>query len=166
MSVYGNYPAVRMRRMRRDDFSRRMRREHVLTANDLIWPVFIIEGKNTEQPVPSMPGVVRYTVDRLLSAAEAALELRIPTIALFPAIEPALKTPDGREATNPAGLIPRAIAAEIAEPSLEQERLEAFIATRIQAGEPLWGNYPPSEETDRRFREWRDEMRSAGRSIR
>ena len=109
--MYGNYPAVRMRRMRRDDFSRRMRREHVLTANDLIWPVFIIEGKNTEQPVPSMPGVVRYTVDRLLPAAAAALELRIPTIALFPAIEPALKTPDGREATNPAGLIPRATAA-------------------------------------------------------
>jgi len=100
-----------MRRMRRDDFSRRMRREHVLTANDLIWPVFIIEGKNTEQPVPSMPGVVRHSVDRLLPAAEAALELRIPTIAQFPAIEPALKTPDGREATNPAGLIPRAIAA-------------------------------------------------------
>jgi porphobilinogen synthase len=111
MNLDGSYPAVRMRRMRRDDFSRRMRREHVLTADDLIWPVFIIEGKNTEQPVPSMPGVVRYTIDRLLPAAEAALELRIPTIALFPAIEPALKTPDGREATNPAGLIPRAIAA-------------------------------------------------------
>jgi porphobilinogen synthase len=111
MNVHGSYPAVRMRRMRRDDFSRRMRREHVLTPGDLIWPVFIIEGKGTEQPVPSMPGVVRYTLDRLLPAAEAALELRIPTLALFPAIEPALKTPDGREATNPAGLVPRAIAA-------------------------------------------------------
>jgi porphobilinogen synthase len=111
MNVYGGYPTVRMRRMRRDDFSRRMRREHVLTTNDLIWPVFIIDGKSAEQPVPSMPGVVRYTIDRLLSAAEAALELRIPTVALFPAIEPALKTADGREATNPAGLIPRAIAA-------------------------------------------------------
>jgi porphobilinogen synthase len=111
MNAYGSYPGVRMRRMRRDDFSRRMRREHVLTANDLIWPVFIIDGKNTEQPVPSMPDVVRYTIDRLLPAAEAALELRIPTLALFPAIEPALKTADGREATNPAGLIPRAIAA-------------------------------------------------------
>jgi porphobilinogen synthase len=110
MNVYGSYPAVRMRRMRRDDFSRRMRREHVLTADDLIWPVFLIEGKNTEQPVPSMPGVVRYTVDRLLPAVEQALELRIPTVALFPAVEPALKTPDGREATNPSGLIPRAIA--------------------------------------------------------
>ncbi len=111
MKVYGSYPAVRMRRMRRDDFSRRMRREHVLTPDDLIWPVFIIDGKNAEQPVPSMPDVVRYTIDRLLPAAEAALELRIPTLALFPAIEPALKTPDGREATNPAGLLPRAIAA-------------------------------------------------------
>jgi porphobilinogen synthase len=111
MNVYGAYPAVRMRRMRRDDFSRRMRREHVLTADDLIWPVFIIEGKSSEQPVPSMPGVVRYTVDRLLPAAAAALELRIPTIALFPAIDQGLKTPDGREATNPDGLIPRAVAA-------------------------------------------------------
>ena len=111
MNVHGSYPAVRMRRMRRDDFSRRMRREHVLTPDDLIWPVFIIDGKNAEQPVPSMPGVVRYTVDRLLSAAEAALALRIPTLALFPAVEPSLKTPDGREAANPAGLIPRAIAA-------------------------------------------------------
>ena len=110
MNVYGSYPTVRMRRMRRNEFSRRMMREHVLTPDDLIWPVFVIEGKNTEQPVPSMPGVVRYTLDRLLPAAEEALELRIPTLALFPAIEPSLKTPDGREATNPGGIIPRVIA--------------------------------------------------------
>jgi porphobilinogen synthase len=110
MNVYGSYPTVRMRRMRRNEFSRRMMREHVLTPDDLIWPVFVIEGKNAEQPVPSMPGVVRYTLDRLLPAAEEALELRIPTLALFPAIEPSLKTPDGREATNPGGLIPRAVA--------------------------------------------------------
>ena len=112
MNVYGSYPSVRMRRMRRDDFSRRMMREHVLTPNDLIWPVFVIDGKAIEQPVPSMPGVVRLTLDRLLPVAEEALELRIPTLALFPAIEPSLKTPDGREATNPNGLIPR-IAAEL-----------------------------------------------------
>ena len=112
MNVYGSYPSVRMRRMRRDDFSRRMMREQVLTPNDLIWPVFVIEGKAIEQPVPSMPGVVRFTLDRLLPVAEEALELRIPTLALFPAIEPSLKTPDGREATNPNGLIPR-IAAEL-----------------------------------------------------
>jgi porphobilinogen synthase len=112
MNVYGSYPSVRMRRMRRDDFSRRMMREQVLTPNDLIWPVFVIDGKAIEQPVPSMPGVVRLTLDRLLPVAEEALELRIPTLALFPAIEPSLKTPDGREATNPNGLIPR-IAAEL-----------------------------------------------------
>jgi porphobilinogen synthase len=109
MKVYGSYPSVRMRRMRHDDFSRRMMREHVLTSNDFIWPVFVIDGKNATQAVPSMPGVERYTVDRLLPVAEEALELRIPTLALFPAIEPALKTPDGREATNPKGLIPRIV---------------------------------------------------------
>jgi len=112
MNVYGSYPSVRMRRMRRDDFSRRMMREQVLTPNDLIWPVFVIDGKAIEQPVPSMPGVLRFTLDRLLPVAEEALDLRIPTLALFPAIEPSLKTPDGREATNPNGLIPR-IAAEL-----------------------------------------------------
>ena len=110
MKVYGSYPSVRMRRMRHDDFSRRMMREHVLTTNDFIWPVFVIEGKNATQPVPSMPGVERYTVDRLLPVAEEALELRIPTLALFPAIEPALKSPDGKEATNPKGLIPRIVS--------------------------------------------------------
>ena len=110
MKVYGSYPSVRMRRMRHDDFSRRMMREHVLTTNDFIWPVFVIEGKNATQPVPSMPGVERYTVDRLLPVAEEALELRIPTLALFPAIEPALKSPDCKEATNPKGLIPRIVS--------------------------------------------------------
>ena len=111
MNVHGSYPSVRMRRMRRNDFSRRMMREHVLTTNDLIWPVFVIEGKDFEQPVPSMPGIVRYTLDRLLPIAEEALALRIPTLALFPAIEPALKTPDGKEAANPDGLIPRVARA-------------------------------------------------------
>jgi len=110
MKVYGSYPTVRMRRMRHDDFSRRMMREHVLTTNDFIWPVFVIDGKNATQPVPSMPGVERYTLDRLLPVAEEALELRIPTLALFPAIEPALKTPDGKESTNPKGLIPRIVS--------------------------------------------------------
>jgi len=111
MKVHGSYPTVRMRRMRHDEFSRRMMCEHTLTANDLIYPVFVIEGSNIAQPVPSMPGVARLTVDRLLPVAAEALELRIPTLALFPAIEPALKTPDGKEATNPEGLIPRAVAA-------------------------------------------------------
>jgi porphobilinogen synthase len=110
MNVYGSYPAVRMRRMRRDDFTRRMMREHRLTTDDLIYPVFVFEGRNGEQPVPSMPGVIRYTPDRLLGVAEDTLKLGIPTMALFPAIEPALKTPDGKEAMNPKGLVPRVVA--------------------------------------------------------
>ncbi|MGH8672833.1 MAG: porphobilinogen synthase [Burkholderiales bacterium] len=111
MNVYGSFPAVRMRRMRRNDFSRRLMRETVLTANDLIYPVFIIEGKNRTQKVDSMPGVERLTVDRLLPVAEQCLKARIPVMALFPSIEPRLKTPDGREALNPKGLVPRAAAA-------------------------------------------------------
>src|SRR5688500_13726579 len=111
MRVYGSFPAVRMRRMRRDDFSRRLMREHVLTANDLLYPVFVMEGKGRTQPVPSMPGVSRLTPDKLLPVAEECLQLGIPVMALFPAIEPSLKTPDGIEAANPDGLIPRTIAA-------------------------------------------------------
>jgi porphobilinogen synthase len=110
MQVHGSFPAVRMRRMRRDDFSRRLMREHVLTTNDLIYPVFVIEGRQRTQAVPSMPGVSRYTADKLLAVAEKCLKLGVPAMALFPSIEPALKTPDGKEATNPDGLIPRVIA--------------------------------------------------------
>jgi porphobilinogen synthase len=110
MQVYGSFPAVRMRRMRRDDFSRRLMREHVLTANDLIYPVFVIEGHKRTQAVQSMPGVSRYTADKLLPVAERCLKLGVPAMALFPAIEPSLKTPEGKEATNPEGLVPRVIA--------------------------------------------------------
>ena len=111
MYPLGEFPKLRMRRMRRDDFSRRLMREHTLTADDLIYPLFVIEGKNRVEAVPSMPGVQRYTVDRLLTHAESCLEAGIPAVALFPAIDPKLKTPDGREATNRRGLIPRAVAA-------------------------------------------------------
>ncbi|RKP43308.1 porphobilinogen synthase [Trinickia fusca] len=103
------YPHHRPRRMRRDDFSRRLMRENVLTTNDLIYPVFIVEGTNMRQPVASMPGVERVSVDLLMGVAEQCVELGVPVLALFPAIEPALKTPDGREAANPQGLMPRAI---------------------------------------------------------
>jgi porphobilinogen synthase len=96
--------------MRRDEFSRRMMRERRLSTDDLIYPVFVIDGKNAEQPVPSMPGVSRYTLDKLLGVAEQTLKLGVPTIALFPLIEPSLKTPDGKEATNAKGLIPRVVA--------------------------------------------------------
>jgi porphobilinogen synthase len=111
MKIYGQFPAVRMRRMRRDDFSRRLMREHRLSADDLIYPVFILDGKNRTEKVASMPGVERMTVDRLLPVAEECVKLRIPVLALFPVIEQKLKTPDGREAFNPKGLVPRAVAA-------------------------------------------------------
>ena len=111
MKVYGAFPSVRMRRMRRNDFSRRLMRENVLTANDLIYPVFILDGKNRTENVASMPGVERMTVDKLLPLAEQCLKLRIPALALFPVIEQKLKTADGREAFNARGLVPRAVAA-------------------------------------------------------
>ena len=111
MLPLGRFPAVRMRRMRKDEFSRRLMREHRLTTDDLIYPVFLIDGKNRTVPVASMPGVKRYTVDQLLRHAETALRAGIPAIALFPAIERSLKTADGREAANPKGLVPRAVAA-------------------------------------------------------
>jgi porphobilinogen synthase len=111
MKVYGSFPGVRMRRMRRAEFSRRLMRETVLTADDLIYPVFVIDGKARTQKVDSMPGVERVTIDRLLPVAEQCLELEIPALALFPNVEAKLKTADGREAFNPKGLIPRAVAA-------------------------------------------------------
>jgi len=111
MTIHASYPAVRMRRMRRDDFTRRMMRERRLTTDDFIYPVFIVEGRDAVQAVPSMPGVSRYSVDKLMGVAEQSLKLGVPTMALFPLIEPALKTADGREATNPDGLIPRAVTA-------------------------------------------------------
>jgi porphobilinogen synthase len=100
-----------MRRMRRDDFSRRLMREHVLTTSDLIYPVFVIDGESRVQPVSSMPDISRMTLDKLLPVAEQCLELGVPVMALFPAIEPELKTADGREAHNPEGLIPRVVTA-------------------------------------------------------
>lgn len=111
MNNHALFPTLRMRRMRRDDFSRRLMREAVLTADDLIYPVFVMEGRGIEEPVPSMPGVARLSIDRLLSVAEEALGLGIPCLALFPVIDPALKTPDGQEAANPDGLVPRAVQA-------------------------------------------------------
>ena len=111
MQVYGSFPAVRMRRMRRNEFSRRLMRENVLTTNDLIYPVFVIEGRGRTQAVASMPGVSRYTPDKLLPVAERCVKLGVPAMALFPAIESSLKTPEGSEATNPDGLIPRAVSA-------------------------------------------------------
>jgi porphobilinogen synthase len=103
------YPAVRMRRMRRDPFSRALMRENVVTASDLIYPVFVLDGHNQRQQVASMPGVERVSVDLLLKVAEEAVALGIPVLALFPVIDASLKTYDGVEATNPDGLVPRAV---------------------------------------------------------
>jgi porphobilinogen synthase len=100
-----------MRRMRRNDFSRRLMRETVITANDLIYPVFVLDGKDRTEEVASMPGVERVTVDRLLPVAEECVKLRIPVLALFPVIDQKLKSLDGREAFNAKGLVPRAVAA-------------------------------------------------------
>jgi porphobilinogen synthase len=111
MKIYGQFPSVRMRRMRRDDFSRRLMRENVLTPDDLIYPVFVLDGKSRTENVVSMPGVARMTVDKLLPVAEQCVKLGIPALALFPVIEQRLKTADGREAFNARGLVPRATAA-------------------------------------------------------
>ena len=110
MNIYGSFPSVRMRRMRRDDFTRRMMREHALSTDDLIYPVFVMDGSKKTQAVPSMPGVERMTLDKLLPVAERCMKLKVPVLALFPVIDPKLKTLDGKEATNPKGLILRVVA--------------------------------------------------------
>ena len=111
MQILGQFPSVRMRRMRRDDFSRRLMREHELTVNDLIYPVFILEGERRREPVASMPGIERLSLDQLLPVADECVRLGIPVMALFPVIESAVKSPDGREAINPDGLVPRIVRA-------------------------------------------------------
>ncbi|HEY2979091.1 MAG TPA: porphobilinogen synthase, partial [Burkholderiaceae bacterium] len=103
------FPASRPRRLRRDSFTRALVREHRLAPEDLILPVFLLDGQNQVQDVPSMPGVQRRSVDRLLAVAEECVALGVPVMALFPVIEPSLKSPDGREATNPDGLVPRTV---------------------------------------------------------
>jgi porphobilinogen synthase len=108
--VSAGYPTARPRRLRRDDFTRRLVRENRLSVDDLIYPVFVAEGKGLQQPVPSLPGVVRYSLDTLLPVAEECVALGIPVMALFPVIDPALKTPNGIEAANPNGLIPTVVA--------------------------------------------------------
>lgn len=98
-----------MRRMRRDDFSRRLMREHQLTVDDLIYPVFILDGGGRRETVASMPGVERLSVDLLAPVAEECLTLGVPVMALFPVLDPSKKSADGAEATNPDGLVPRAV---------------------------------------------------------
>ena len=104
-----NFPGHRPRRMRRDDWSRRLMQENTISANDLIYPVFLLEGQGKSEAVASMPGVSRLTLDLLIPVAQECVDLGIPVLALFPVIDASLKTPDGKEAFNPNGLIPSAV---------------------------------------------------------
>ncbi|HEY5558875.1 MAG TPA: porphobilinogen synthase [Steroidobacteraceae bacterium] len=107
----GRFPSTRLRRMRRDVFSRRLTRETRLTTDDLIQPLFVIEGTGRREPIASMPGIERLSTDLLAAAAEGLFGLGIPAVALFPVPDPATKTTDGREAWNPEGLAQRAVRA-------------------------------------------------------
>jgi porphobilinogen synthase len=109
--VSGGFPGARMRRMRRDDFSRRLMRESVLTANDFIYPVFVLDGERRVEKVSSMPGVERQSLDGLLKTAERAVKLGIPALALFPVIDASLKSLGAEEAYNADGLVPRVVRA-------------------------------------------------------
>ena len=108
---YAPFPLGRPRRLRRDAFTRNLVRENTLTAHDLIYPVFVVDGMQQRVPIASMPGVERLSLDLLLPVAEDCVKLGIPVMALFPVIDPSLKTYDGREALNPDGLIPRVVRA-------------------------------------------------------
>ena len=109
MTIPTQFPLTRLRRLRRDDYTRRLVRENALSVNDLIYPVFVLDGEKKREAVASMPGVERLSLDLLLPVAEECVKLGIPVMALFPVIDASLKTPDGREATNAKGLVPRVV---------------------------------------------------------
>ncbi len=111
MHALGKYPHKRMRRMRHDEFSRRLMRETLLTPADLIYPAFVLDGNNRSEKIASMPGVVRQTLDKLLHQAEECVKLGIPALAIFPVIDLPLKSLDAAEAYNPEGLVPRVVRA-------------------------------------------------------
>lgn len=123
--ISGHYPCTRPRRMRRDSFSRRLMREHRLNADDLIYPVFVLDGEDRREPVASMPGIERLSIDLLLPEAAEAVALGIPALALFPVVEGKLKSADAAEAYNPHGLVPRAVKA------LKQAQPELGIITDV-----------------------------------
>ena len=127
-----SFPRKRMRRNRREPWIRRLVAEHRLSADDLIWPVFVVEGENKREPVPSMPGVERLSVDLLAGAVEDARELGIPAVALFPYTDDSLKTPDAKEAYNPDNLVCRAVrAATAAVPRSGYGRAPRWYASTI-----------------------------------
>jgi len=109
MTNYGQFPQKRMRRMRHDEFSRRLMQENYLLADDLIYPVFVLNGKNREEEIPSMPEITRLSADKLMNQAEKCLELGIPALAIFPVIDPELKSLTATEAINPNGLVPQVV---------------------------------------------------------
>ena len=109
MTNYGQFPQKRMRRMRHDEFSRRLMRENCLFADDLIYPVFVLNGKNREEKIPSMPEITRLSADKLMRQAEKCLELGIPALAIFPVIDPEQKSLTATEALNPRGLVPQVV---------------------------------------------------------
>ncbi len=125
MQTLSQFPQSRMRRMRRDSFSRDLMREHILTPHDFIYPIFVLEGKNKVEDVKSMPGVQRKTLDLLLKDAEQCMKLGVPMMALFPVIDTPLKSLGAEEAYNPDGLVPRVVA------TLKKEFPELGIMTDI-----------------------------------
>jgi porphobilinogen synthase len=125
MTTPAPFPHARLRRLRRDDFTRRLVRENALSVNDLIYPVFVLDGEKKREAVASMPGVERLSLDLLLPVAERCVKLGIPVMALFPVIDPSLKTPDGREATHANGLVPRTVK------SLKQHFPELGVMTDV-----------------------------------
>ncbi len=122
---YAPYPLGRPRRLRRDAFTRNLVRENTLTPHDLIYPVFVVDGKSQRVPIASMPGVERVSLDLLLPVAEECVRLGIPVMALFPVVDQSLKTYDGKEALNPDGLVPRVIR------SLKKEFPELGVMTDV-----------------------------------
>ena len=185
-----SFPSTRMRRMRADDFSRRLMRETVLTPDDFIWPVFVIEGEDCSEKVDSMPGVERMSIDRLLVKAGECVRLGVPAIALFPVTAPEAKTDDACEAWNPEGLAQRAVRAlKEAYPELgvmtdvaldpftshgqdglmneqgyivNDETVEALVKQAVSHAQAGADIVAPSDMMDGRIGEIRDGLESAG----
>ena len=150
MTLHAPYPSGRPRRLRRDTFTRNLVRENAVTAHDLIYPVFVLDGSNRREAVASMPGVERLSLDLLLPVAERCMALQVPVMALFPVVDSSLKTYDGVEATNPDGLVPRVVR------ELKQRFPELGIMTDValdpytshgQDGLPDDSGYILNEET-------------------
>ena len=162
------FPFTRLRRNRRTEWSRRLVREHEVTVNDLIWPVFVVEGTGQRVPVASMPGVTRYSVDVFVEEARKAVDLGIPAIAIFPVTPQEKKTPDGEESRNPGNLICRAMRAIrdanlsvglIADVALDPYTTHLQAINQAKAGCDI---IAPSDMMDGRVRSIRESLDKAG----